>query len=158
MSNKAKNWQAGTYTISVFDNSVVVSHLARENGSFAVAEAKCVPEDEFDLVEGVTIAMQRLEQKIKPTIVEGDTVKIKNRGKMYSRYHEWVSKQVANGLNPDYAARYRYDVIEPESVCKYKIIKIAPHLIIPDYKLAMIESVTPEQYCYVIDVKGLEKC
>ena len=158
MSNKAKNWQAGTYTISVFDNSVVVSHLARGNGSFAVAEAKCAPEDEFDLVKGVTIAMQCLEQKIKPAILEGDMVEIKNRDDMYSRYHEWVSKQVANGLNPDYAARYRYAVTELESACKYKVIKIAPHLTKPDYKLALIESVTPEQYCCVIDVEGLEKC
>lgn len=63
-----------------------------------------------------------------------------------------------DGLNPDYATRYRYDDYKSDTDCEYTVIKIAPHLITPDLKLALIESSTPMEYCYVIDVEGLEKC
>lgn len=164
MSNQAKDWQEGTYVINVSKNTVKVTHNYYGLNEFCVeAQAKCDPEDEFSLSMGVALAMDKLSKKLgkelsNDKIEVGDIVKIKNQGVIYSSYNDWVSKQVIDGLNPDYATRYRYDDYESDTDCEYTVIKIAPHLITPDLKLALIESSTPMEYCYVIDVEGLEKC
>lgn len=164
MSNQAKDWQEGEYTIRVKGNSVQVSKICKDviHGVICYkqksAHSRCDPQNEFDLVEGVTIAMKRLKQYITPRIVEGDMVKIKNDDYIYSNYDAWVTEQLFNGLEPGYAIRFRYNDYEPDLQCKYKVIKIAPHLDGPDYNLVLIESDTPTKRCYVISLRGLEKC
>lgn len=169
MSNQAKDWQEGTYTVRVKKEEVEVSTIrpviktylscASDVHKRYVATARCAPEDEFSLSMGVALAMDRLNKELGNDKIEvGDIVKIKNQGVIYSSYNDWVSKQVIDGLNPDYATRYRYDDYESDTDCEYTVIKIAPHLITSDLKLALIESSTPMEYCYVIDVEGLEKC
>ena len=163
MSNQAKDWQEGTYVINVSKNTVKVAHgYYGLNELFVEAQAKCAPEDEFSLSMGVALAMDRLSKELskelgKDKIEVGDTVKIKNRGAIYSSYYKWVLAQAHKGLDLEYVARFRYDANDVLPDGKYKVIKVAPHLTFP-YTLAFIESVAPEKYCYVIDVEGLEKC
>ena len=168
MSNKAKDWQQGRYWVDVYDNRVKItkmtlfeSKLNGENtyvhGSSAIA--KCDPEDEFNLVEGVNVAMQRLEQEIKPQIKAGDFVRIVDKDLIYPNYDEWVVNLMKSGkICAENAARFCYDSDSPDISVKYRVIKVAPHLVHSDRILALIESNTFMEYCYIIDVEGLEKC
>lgn len=164
MSNQAKDWQEDEYIIRVKGNSVQASKICKGVIHRVVcykresAQSKCDPQDEFNLVNGVIIAMKRLEQNIKPGILEGDMVKIKNDDYIYFNYDVWVTERLFNGLKPGYATRFCYNDYEPDLRCKYKVIKIAPHLDDPDCNLALIESDTLEKCCYVIGLEGLEKC
>ena len=164
MSNLAKDWQEGEYTIRVKGNSVQVSKICKDviHGVICYkqksAHSRCGPQNEFDLVEGVTIAMKRLEQYINPRIVESDMVKIKNDDYIYSNYDAWVTEQLFNGLKPCYATRFCYNDDKPNLQCKYKVIKIASPLDDLDCNLALIESDTSVRCCYVIGLEGLEKC
>lgn len=107
MSNLAKNWQEGTYTVHVVGKEVKIDTIRSIKkeilfGTCAftkryVATARCAPEDEFNLSMGVALAMDKLSKELstelgKGKIKVGDIVKIKNRGKVYSSYNDWVSK------------------------------------------------------------------
>lgn len=94
MSNKAKDWQQGYYTVFVDGKTIAVSkkveagknELGFPTYKAVTATSQCSPEDEFSLSMGVALAMDRLNEKIKPKDIQvGDTVKIIDSSKML--YH-----------------------------------------------------------------------
>ena len=87
------------------------------------------------------------------TIREGDIVRIVDSGCIYTTNIPWLKENVTD---TDLIARYQYGT-SPENSCgKYKVIKIAKHLMWDD-ELAYIQSVGFEGKCYIIGVTGLDK-
>lgn len=156
MSNLAKDWQTGTYVVSVYNNRVKVSRPKQGNGKpFVEAEARCAPEDEFSLSMGMALAMARLNKELSKNKIEvGDKVKIKDISKVYPTYISWLTKNLYSVSD---IARYAYGC-RPFLDEFYRILVIAPHSLNNNKKLAYIEpfeSVTKP--CYLIEVDGLEK-
>lgn len=161
MSNLAKDWQEGSYTVCVTGNLVEASKVHKNTVDGYVcykkssAQAKCDPEDEFSLSMGVALAMDRLSKELgKDKIEVGDRVKIKNANLIYDVYATWVIKNVHDITE---VARYAYRS-DPDTNCAYKIIAIAPHSAKDRENLAYIEEIDSVfSPCYLINVDGLEK-
>lgn len=156
MSNLAKDWQTGTYVVSVYNNTVKVSRPEQgRDKPFVEVEAKCAPEDEFSLSMGMALAMARLNKELSKNKIEvGDKVKIKDISKVYPTYISWLTKNLY-GVGD--IARYAYGC-RPFLDEFYRILVIAPYSLDNNKKLAYIEpfeSVTKP--CYLIEVDGLEK-
>ena len=165
MSNQAKDWQTGTYVVSVYNNRVKVSRPKQgRDKPFVEAEAKCGPEDEFSLSMGVALAMDRLNKELgKDKIEVGDKVKIVSKGFVYTTYVDWV---VDNVPDPRMAACFVYGQIPNEDDTVYVVKAIAPYGgVWKTKKLAYVQkyseyyfgTVNTNQPCYLIDVNGLEK-
>lgn len=165
MSNQAKDWQEGEYTIRVKQGEVEASTIRVVTKTYLscatdvhkryVAVARCSPEDEFNLSLGVALAMDRLNKELgKNEINVGDKVKIVDNSLIYDIYATWVIKNVHDITE---VARYAY-CSNPNTNRTYKVIAIAPHSAKDRENLAYIEeidSVFPP--CYLIKVDGLEK-
>ena len=165
MSNLAKDWQEGEYSVRVEGNTVMVGAIRYEKmkgpyGNYLgdkkiIATAKCDPEDEFSLSMGVALAMDRLNKELgKDKIEVGDKVKIKNAILIYDVYTPWVIKNVHDITE---VARYAYRS-GPNTGRTYKVIAIAPHSAKDRKNLAYIEEIgSVFSPCYLIEVDGLEK-
>lgn len=171
MSNLAKDWQEGSYTVRVTGNLVEASKVHKDTVDGHVcykkssAQAKCGPEDEFSLSMGVALAVDRLNKELgKDKIEVGDKVKIKNNGLSYITYARWIKKNIDDvGL----AACFAYDQIPYEDDTVYVVKAIAPWGI--EYgegkMLAYVQKyfafnngkVNDIEPCYLIEVDGLEK-
>lgn len=166
MSNLAKDWQTGTYVVSVYNNRVKVSRPKQGNGKpFVEAEARCAPEDEFSLSMGMALAMARLNKELSKNKIEvGDKVKIVNSGLSYTSHTDWIKKNINDvGL----AACFVYGQIPDEDDTVYVVKAIAPWdtRYDVDNKLAYVQEylvysggrVSNNEACYLIDINGLEK-
>ena len=87
------------------------------------------------------------------TIREGDIVRIIDSGCIYTTNVPWLK---ANITDTDLIARYQYGTSPEHNGGKYKVIKIAKHLMWDD-DLAYIQSIGFEGKCYIIGVTGLDK-
>ena len=87
------------------------------------------------------------------TIHEGDIVRIVDSGCIYTTNVPWLK---ANITDTDLIARYQYGTSPEHNGGKYKVIKIAKHLMWDD-ELAYIQSIGFEGKCYIIGVTGLDK-
>ena len=171
MSNLAKNWQEGVYSIRVKENFVeaakvyvekVDGHIFHKKKS---AKAKCDPEDEFSLSMGVALAMDRLNKELgKNEIGVGDKVKVVNGALSYSLYTRWIKKNVNDvGL----AACFVYGQPPRADETEYIVKAIAPWGIEQEGEkmLAYVQKcyvynnveVSDNEACYLIDIDGLEK-
>ena len=175
MSNLAKDWQEGNYTVRIKDNLVEVDTIrpiVRSDpfGSCTfqkryVATAKCDPEDEFSLSMGVALAVDRLNKELgKDKIEVGDKVKSGNSGLSYTTHTDWIKKNINDvGL----AACFVYGQIPDEDNTVYVVKAIAPWgtRYDVDKKLAYVQEyfvysdgkVSDDEACYLIKVDGLEK-
>lgn len=172
MSNQAKDWQEGVYTIRVKNNFVSANTIkqVRENGPYGdylrikefTAVAKCDPEDEFSLSMGVVLAMDRLSKKLNEGIKVGDKVKIVDNGLSYITYVEWIAKNVDD---VKLAACFDYKAVPVKGDTEYIVKAIAPWMDDDNNMLAYIQryetfsngGVSTNQPCYLIRVDGLEK-
>ena len=175
MSNLAKDWQEGEYTIRVKQGEVEASAIRVVTKTYLscatdvhkkyVAVARCSPEDEFSLSMGVALAMDRLSKELgKDQIGVGDKVRIKNCGRSYTTYTPWIKKNINDvGL----AACFAYGQIPREDETVYVIKAIAPWNTEYDVNkmLAYVQKyfvfsngkVEDNEPCYLIGVDGLEK-
>lgn len=171
MSNQAKDWQEGTYTVRVTGKLVEASKVYKDKVDGHIcykkssAQAKCDPEDEFSLSMGVALAMDRLSKELgKDRIKVGDKVKIKNNGLSYTTYARWIKKNIDDvGL----AACYSFGQTPKEDDTVYIVKAIAPWDIEhkEDKMLAYVQKyfvfsngkVDDNEPCYLIGVDGLEK-
>lgn len=179
MSNQAKDWQDGTYTVRVKGNLVEVDTIrpVKKDSPFGactvqkryVATARCAPEDEFNLSMGVALAMDRLNKQLDEasnSVRVGDKVKIKNEGLSYTTYTDWIKKNIDSvGL----AACYAYNQIPDADNTVYVVKAIAPwgtsYGESKDKKLAYIQryfkyyggKISDDEVCYLMRVDGLEK-
>lgn len=166
MSNLAKDWQEGSYTVRVTGNLVEASKVYKDkvNGYVCYkkssAQAKCNPEDEFSLSMGVALAMDRLNKELgKDKIEVGDKVKIKNRDLSYTTYTSWIKKNIDDvGL----AACFVYGQIPYEDDAVYVVKAIAPWDTNTEYNVNKMLAYVQKCFafnepCYLIEVDGLEK-
>lgn len=171
MSNLAKDWQGGSYTVRVTGNLVEASKVykAKVDGHVCYkkssAQAKCNPEDEFSLSMGVALAMDRLSKELgKDKIEVGDRVKIKRSGLSYITYARWIKKNIDDvGL----VACYSFGQTPKEDDTVYIVKAIAPWGIEHegDKMLAYVQKyfvfsngeVDDNEPCYLIRIDGLEK-
>lgn len=175
MSNQAKDWQEGEYSVRVKGNTVMVGTIRYEKmkgpyGNYLgdkkiIATAKCAPEDEFSLSMGVALAMDRLSKELgKDKIEVGDKVKIVSNGLSYLTYTRWIKKNINDvGL----AACFAYDQIPCEDDVVYVIKAIAPWgteydknrmlAYVQKYFVFNNGKVDDNEPCYLIEVDGLEK-
>lgn len=101
--NYAPEMMEGEYLLNVKDNKIIVTKHYR--GFDRNVVVKCAPEDEFNIYEGVKIAMQRLQED--RVIRVGDVVEIVNPGCSYAD----LSITEIEDVPFEYVARYRYGVI-----------------------------------------------
>lgn len=177
MSNQAKDWQEGSYTVRVKDGEVEVSTIRTVTKTYLtcasdvhkkyVATARCAPEDEFSLSMGVALAMERLNKELgKDKIEVGDKVRIKNCSLSYTTYARWIKKNIDDvGL----VACFVYGQIPYEDDAVYVVKAIAPWDTNTEYNvskmLAYVQKyfvynngkVDDNEPCYLIDLDGLEK-
>ncbi len=173
MSNLAKDWQKGTYTIRVKDNLVEIDTIRpiKKKTAFGactlqkryVATARCAPEDEFSLSTGAALAMDRLSKELSKDKIEvGDKVKIKNCGLSYTTYVSWIKKNINDvGL----ATCYSFGQIPKEDDIVYIVKAIAPWSNSVDEKLAYVQRyfkfsngrISDNEFCYLMRIDGLEK-
>ena len=173
MSNLAKDWQKGYYTVLVDGKTVAVSKKVKTGKNelgfptfkTVTATSQCSPEDEFSLSMGVALAMDRLSKELgKDKIEVGDKVKIKNCGLSYATYARWIKKNIDDvGL----VACYSFGQIPKEDSTVYIVKAIAPWGIEyeGDKMLAYVQKyfvynngkVDDNEPCYLIEVDGLEK-
>jgi hypothetical protein len=177
MSNLAKDWQKGTYTIRVKDNLVEIDTIRpiKKETSFGpctlqkryVGTARCASEDEFSLNMGIALALDRLSKELdKDKIEVGDKVKIKNCGLSYTTYASWIKKNIDDvGL----AACFAYSRIPGENDIVYVVKAIAPwgveHEEDRDKKLAYVQQyfklsdgeISDNEVCYLMHIDGLER-
>lgn len=175
MSNQAKDWQEGAYTIHVRGNSIRAEKVYKEEvGGLtrykkSSATAKCDPEDEFSLSMGVALAMDRLNKQLgeeRGGIKVGDRVKIKDEGLSYTTYTDWIKENIDDvGL----ATCYAYCQIPEANDTVYMVKTIAPwgnkYQKDKDKKLAYIQQyfkfsngkISHNEVCYLMRIDGLEK-
>lgn len=162
MSNQAKDWQKGYYTVLVDNTTLAVSKKVKtgvDGCGFptyktVTATARCSPEDEFSLSMGVALAMDRLSKKLNDSIEIGDKVKIVDKESVSAYYPIWVSKHVSNLMD---IARYAYGSL-PNISATYEVMVIGPHDMNDERQMVYIkrnDGLT--SLCYLVDIKGLEK-
>lgn len=171
MSNLAKDWQEGEYTVYVKGNSVTAmkDYGGKCGGQTyferKLTEAKCDPEDEFSLSMGVALAIDRLNKELnKGKIWAGDKVRIKRSSLSYTTYANWIKKNIDDvGL----ATCFAYGQIPYEDNTVYVVKAIAPWDIkyeggkmlayVQKYFVFNNGKVDDNEPCYLIEVDGLEK-
>lgn len=165
MSNQAKKWQEGNYSVRVSGKTVTVSTMRFDKGSYLgdreiIATVKCAPEDEFSLSMGVALAMDRLNKQLESVNKEikvGDRVQIVSPDKAYTTFTSWVTRHVHDGTM---VAMYKYNCM-PDIGIVGKVIAVAPHDNNKSKTLLYIEQnhlygvIHPG--CWLMDSKGVKK-
>lgn len=171
MSNLARDWQGGTYTVRVGGKRVEITTIRPTKvrdpfGSYTVpkryvAIAECDPEDEFNLSMGVALAMDRLDKELskreEEKIKVGDMVTIKSPRLIYPNYWNWVVNHITD---KKLIAHYAFDQ-NIQTGGKYTVIAIAPHSVErKDTMVVYIQATTQtnlHQPCFLINIEGLKK-
>lgn len=165
MSNLAKDWQEGKYSVRVSGKTVTVSTMQFDKGSYLgdrkiIATAKCAPEDEFSLSIGVALAIDRLNKQLESANKEikvGDRVQIVSPDKAYTIFTNWVTRYVHDGTM---VAMYKYNCV-PSNGIVGKVIAVAPHNIDKRKMLLYIEQSHPygitHPGCWLMDFEGVKK-
>lgn len=171
MSNLAKDWQEGSYTVRVTGNLAEASKVYKDSVDGhtcykkSSAQAKCDPEDEFSLSMGVALAIDRLNKELSKSKIEvGDKVRIKSSGLSYLNYISWIKKNIDDvGL----AACFAYDQIPCEDEAVYVIKAMAPWdsrydenkmlAYVQKYFIFSNGKVDDNEPCYLVGIDGLEK-
>lgn len=170
MSNQAKDWQTGRYTVRVGSNYVEVDTIRPPEKGDArcpciaqrryIATAYCAPEDEFNLSIGVALAMDRLNKQLENANKEikvGDRVQIVSPDKACTAFTSWVTRHVHDGTM---VAMYKYRCVPGNGIVG-KVIAVAPHdndkrktllYIEQDYSYGVMHP-----GCWLMDFEGVKK-
>lgn len=172
-NNNAPKSIKGDYDLSIHGNTIVLV----DNVDGTTVEAKCHPDDTFDIGEGIKEAFKKMNEKREEIRKEkeeekkikvGDWVEIVNDGASYSTKVGFFKE---NDIL-DYAGRFRYGV-SPYVGTKGKVLYIEKeHDFSLGYqqKIAVVE-VPRENYCgspkfnhldccnaiYLVKIRGLKK-
>lgn len=173
MSNLAKDWQKGYYTVLVDGKTIAVSkkieigknEIGYPTYKHVTATSQCAPEDEFSLSMGVALAIDRLNKELgKDKIEVGDKVRIKNACLSYTAYVRWIKKNIDDvGL----AACFAYEQVPKADGTEYIVKAIAPWgteyvggkmlAYVQKYFVFNNGKVDDNESCYLMAINGLEK-
>lgn len=150
-NNVPKNIK-GDYDLSIHGNKIVLV----DNKDGTTVEAKCHPDDNFDIGTGIDEAFKKLNEKRKAdeeackAIKVGDMVEVVNNGQTYSTYTDWCYKNLPFNLVKQYAYG-----ITPYTGTVGKVMCIAPHLVSKNSKVVAIQD--NKNCIYLIGEHGLKK-
>ena len=175
MSNQAKDWQKGYYTVLVDGKTIAVSKKVKTGKNeygfptykHITVTSQCAPEDEFSLSMGVALAMDRLNKELgKDKIEVGDKVRIKDGLLSYTAPIRWIKKNLDS---VELAVCFAYGQIPDEDDTVYVVKAIAPGYSESQEeendRLAYVQRyfkfsngrISDNEICYLIDIDGLEK-
>ena len=137
--NKAPKDLEGEYILTIKDN--VITLLDSKGKKYI---AKCHPEDNFSISEGIKEAFKKKEQD--NVIKIGDTVKVTDNSESLTRLDSFFNKYKLE----KYASKYRYGTYP----CNETIGKVVG--IVYDDKIVVVVIETVDGN-YVINEKGLKK-
>lgn len=137
--NKAPKELEGEYILTIKDNAIT---LLDNKGNKYVA--KCHPEDNFSISEGIKEAFKKKEQD--NVIKIGDTVKVTDNSESFTKLDRFFDKHNLER----YASKYRYGTYP----CNETIGKVIGIVKIDRVAIVVIETVNGN---YVINEKGLKK-
>lgn len=131
-------------------NRVVV----RNAFGIKIGEAHCHPDDEFDISEGINVALNSVQ---KNKFAEGSKVRIKKgyENYCYTEYTKWLLRNLDD---MEYITNFCYDHVPNKSFHgdTFKVVKIAPHTSDSNKMLAYIVT---NDFCkcgFLYDLKALE--
>lgn len=153
-NNAPKNIK-GDYDLSIHGNKIVLV----DNADGITVEAKCHPDDDFDIGAGIKEAFKKLNEKREEIrkqkeedkkIEVGDWVKVVNNGHSYSTYPEWLYNRVKFEL-----VKYYHYGYCPKNGSIGKVIAIGQHENEVDGTIMAIH--TKDGYVYIVGKDGLKK-
>lgn len=160
VSNKAPKNIKGDYDLSIHGNKIVLV----DNVDGTTVEAKCSPEDNFDIGEGIKEAFKKLnvkrdELRKSKEISLGDFVEIVDTGNCS---YPWYTDFFCFEDNKQYAPYFRYGVI-PVNGTVGKIVYaegdvfLIQEKVSPGYGEAKYTDMTCENGIYIVSKSGLRK-
>lgn len=150
-NNVPKNIK-GDYDLSIHGNKIVLV----DNKDGTTVEAKCHPDDNFDIGTGIDEAFKKLNEKRKAdeearkAIKVGDMVKVVDNGQSYTTYTNWCYQNLPFNLVKQYAYH-----VTPYMGTLGKVVCIAPHLDNNGVKVVAIQD--NKNRIYLIKESGLKK-
>ena len=99
---EAPKWMEGEYTLKVHGRKITIERLNHDDDAPTKSHATCHKDDQFDIDEGVKVALDRLKEKKEESKFKvGDEVEIVDGGDACPTIRD---------VNPKFASRYRYGV------------------------------------------------
>lgn len=154
-NNKAPKTIKGDYDLSIHGNKIVL--VDRNEGT--TVEAKCSPQDDFDVGEGVKEAFKKMNEKreeIKKAKEEeekkikiGDWVEVTDWLKGYSKYASWLYDKV--GFN--YVRMFDYDNPSCNGL-RGQVIAVGKH---GENDKNLVGFCTTDNKVYIVEDIGLKK-
>ena len=137
--NKVSKELEGEYILTIKDNAIT---LVDSKGNKYVA--KCHPEDNFSISEGIKEAFKKKEQD--NAIKIGDTVEVINNSESFTKLDRFFDRHNLER----YASKYRYGTYP----CNKAIGKVVGIVKVDKVAIVVIETVNGN---YVINEKGLKR-
>ena len=153
-NNSAPKSIKGDYDLSIHGNKIVLV----DNIEGTSVEAKCSPEDNFDIGEGIKEAFKKLNAKREEIRKEkeegkrikvGDWVQVIDNGRSYTTYHEWLYDKVRF----QHVKKYAYGDVPPNGLIG-RVIVIGNHELDKSKKLIGLEA---DDCVYIINIEGVKK-
>lgn len=154
-NNSAPKSIKGDYDLSIHGNKIVLV----DNIEGTSVEAKCSPEDNFDIGEGIKEAFKKLNAKREEIRKEkeeeekrikvGDWVRVINNGRSYINYPKWLYNKVGF----QHVKKYAYGDVPPNNLIG-RVIAIGNHEIDKSKKIIGLEA---DDCVYIINIEGVKK-
>lgn len=109
---EAPKWMEGVYTLKVYGRKITIERLNHDDDVPTKSHATCHKDDQFDIGEGVKVALDRLKEKKEEKLKVGDKVEIIDSGTSYP---------TLDNVDTKFAIRYRYGCV-PLNGTKGKIV------------------------------------
>lgn len=153
LKNKVPKYMKGDYDLSIHGNKIVLV----DNIDGTTVEAKCHPDDEFDIGIGIKEALQKLQdkrelrnRKTTNDIQIEDLVQIIDYKKSYIDYPKWLYDKV----DFKYVRNYLHNRY-PLNGMIGKVIAIGRH---DENKNKILIGLQTKNKCvYIVDKEGLKK-
>lgn len=154
-NNNAPKSIKGDYDLSIHGNKIVLV----DNVDGTTVEAKCHPDDNFDIGVGINEAFKKMNQKREEEkkcreeedkkIKVGDWVEVTNWLKGYSRYATWLY----NKVDFNYVRMFDYDNPSCNGL-KGQVIAIGTH---ESEDRNLVAFCTKDKKVYIVEDAGLRK-
>lgn len=146
-NNNAPNSIKGDYDLSIHGNKIVLV----DNVDGTTVEAKCHPDDDFDIGAGVKEAFKKINEKreVKKKIKVGDWVEVILPGRGYSLWYDWLPNN-----RFDLVKRFDYGKFLKKGMIG-KVLYISKEKGISSDVLVYFEDMGGK--CHTIDLEGLKK-
>lgn len=149
----------GDYDLSIHGNKIVLV----DNADGTTVEAKCHPDDNFDIGVGIKEAFKKLNEKRKELrkqkeeeekkIKVGDWVEVVNSGASYTSYTSFFVK---NNIPIQHCVNYRYGEC-PDNGNRGKVLFIADNKAVIQLTFIDNTGFEFEDAIYLVGLNGLKK-